>query len=87
MNIIEDLADAGKSRFGPVLATTLTTIGGILPLAFKDENFAQLSISLIFGLMTSTVLTLIVLPIIYYLVEMTKSRFKKIIPIFIDEEN
>jgi multidrug efflux pump subunit AcrB len=86
MNLIESLTNAGKSRFGPVLATTLTTIGGILPLAFKDENFAQLSISLIFGLIASTILTLLVLPIIYYIVEEAKRGFKKIIPIFIDEE-
>lgn len=86
MGLADALTDAGRSRFGPVLATTLTTIGGILPLAFKDENFAQLSISLIFGLMASTVLTLIVLPIIYSIVEEAKSRFKKIIPIFVDEE-
>ena len=86
MSIKEALSDAGKSRFGPVLATTLTTIGGILPLAFKDENFAQLSISLIFGLMASTILTLIVLPIIYYLVEGAKTKFKTVIPVFVDEE-
>lgn len=86
MDLKRSLTDAGRSRFGPVLATTLTTIGGILPLAFKDENFAQLSISLIFGLMASTILTLIVLPIIYHIVEDAKIGFKKIIPIFIDEE-
>jgi hydrophobic/amphiphilic exporter-1 (mainly G- bacteria), HAE1 family len=86
MSITEALSDAGKSRFGPVLATTLTTIGGILPLAFKDENFAQLSISLIFGLMASTILTLIVLPNIYYIAEKAKSKFKTIIPVFVNEE-
>lgn len=86
IDLAKSLTDAGRSRFGPVLATTLTTIGGILPLAFKDENFAQLSISLIFGLMASTILTLIVLPIIYHIVEDAKFKFKKIIPIFIDEE-
>ncbi len=86
MGLAKSLTDAGRSRFGPVLATTLTTIGGILPLAFKDANFAQLSISLIFGLMASTILTLIVLPIIYHIVEDAKVKFKKIIPIFIDEE-
>ncbi|MDA3940402.1 MAG: efflux RND transporter permease subunit [Spirochaetia bacterium] len=86
MGLAESLTDAGKSRFGPVLATTLTTIGGILPLAFKDENFTQLSISLIFGLIASTILTLIVLPIIYHIVEELKTNFKKVIPIFIDEE-
>ncbi|MBN2655677.1 MAG: efflux RND transporter permease subunit [Spirochaetales bacterium] len=87
MALIEALYEAGKSRFGPVLATTVTTIGGILPLAFKDENYAQLSLSLIFGLMASTILTLIVLPIFYYLAENAKARFKTIIPLLVDEED
>jgi multidrug efflux pump subunit AcrB len=86
MPIDPSLTDAGKSRFGPVLATTLTTIGGILPLAFKDVNFAQLSISLIFGLLASTILTLIVLPVSYRIVEDLKVRIKHKIPVFIDEE-
>ncbi|OQY36898.1 MAG: hypothetical protein B6229_09215 [Spirochaetaceae bacterium 4572_7] len=86
MGLKKALTDGGRSRFAPVLATTLTTIGGILPLAFKDENFAQLSISLIFGLMASTILTLIVLPIIFYIVTSFKEKFKIIVPIFIDEE-
>lgn len=86
MPLAEAIFEAGKGRFGPVLATTITTIGGILPLAFKDENYAQLSLSLIFGLMASTILTLIVLPVFYYLAEETKSRFKSRVPVFIDEE-
>ncbi len=86
MAMLDALTDAGKSRFGPVLATTLTTIGGILPLAFKDENFAQLSITLISGLIASTVLTLVVLPTIYSIVEESKVRFKKVIPVFTEEE-
>jgi len=86
LKLLQAIVEAGRSRFGPVLATTLTTIGGILPLAFKDENFAQLSISLIFGLMASTVLTLIVLPIIYSIAEQAKVKIKKIVPIFVDEE-
>ncbi|MBB6481308.1 efflux RND transporter permease subunit [Spirochaeta isovalerica] len=86
MPLTEAINDAGKSRFGPVLATTITTIGGILPLAFRDENYAQLSLSLIFGLMTSTVLTLIVLPIFYYHAETIKTSFKKRFPVFVDEE-
>lgn len=85
MDISHALSDAGRSRFAPVLATTMTTIGGMLPLAFRDENFAQLSISLISGLLASTILTLLVLPLIYKNADYLKSEFQKKIPIFIDD--
>jgi HAE1 family hydrophobic/amphiphilic exporter-1 len=66
-NTIEALKEAGKTRFNPVLATTLTTISGVLPLAFKEAYYAQFSFALIFGLMVTTFLTLIFIPVIYRL--------------------
>ncbi len=87
MTIIQALTDAGRSRFAPVLATSLTTIGGMLPLAFRDENFAQLSISLISGLIASTVLTLLVLPLIYRNTVYLKTAFQKRIPIFLPDDS
>lgn len=66
-NTIEGIKEAGKTRFNPVLATTLTTISGVLPLAFKEAYYAQFSFALIFGLMVTTVLTLIFIPTIYRL--------------------
>ena len=86
MELVQALSDAGRSRFAPVLATSLTTIGGMLPLAFRDENFAQLSISLISGLLASTILTLLVLPLIYRNVDILKNRIQKRIPLFIDDD-
>lgn len=65
----EAIVEAGKTRFNPVLATSLTTIGGVLPLAFKEIYYAQFSYSLIFGLLVTTVLTLIYIPVIYSIVE------------------
>ena len=83
--LIPALAEAGHSRFSPVLATSLTTIGGMLPLAFKDENFAQLSISLISGLMASTLLTLMILPLTFYTAESLKKKIQSKIPVFLDK--
>jgi HAE1 family hydrophobic/amphiphilic exporter-1 len=61
----EAIKEAGKTRFNPVLATTFTTISGVLPLAFKEAYYAQFSFALIFGLMVTTILTLIFIPTIY----------------------
>ncbi len=63
--IIDAIKEAGKTRFNPVLATTLTTISGVLPLAFKEAYYAQFSYALIFGLMMTTILTLLFIPTIY----------------------
>ncbi len=63
--LTEAIKEAGKTRFNPVLATTLTTISGVLPLAFKEVIYAQFSFALIFGLMVTTILTLIFIPTIY----------------------
>lgn len=59
------IAEAVKTRFQPVLATSLTTMGGVLPLALFNAQFSQLGFALIFGLLASTVLTLLIIPIIY----------------------
>jgi HAE1 family hydrophobic/amphiphilic exporter-1 len=64
---VNAVREAGKTRFNPVLATTITTISGVLPLAFKEAYYAQFSYALIFGLMMTTILTLIFIPTIYSL--------------------
>ena len=61
---------AGKSRLRPVLMTSLTTILGMLPLAIGLGNGAEMwqpmGIAIIGGLTFSTVLTLVAVPVLYY---------------------
>lgn len=64
-DVADAIKEAGKTRLNPVLATTLTTISGVLPLAFKEAYYAQFSFALIFGLMMTTLLTLVYIPTIY----------------------
>ncbi len=70
---------AGPVRLRPVLMTTLTTILGLIPLAFGSgegsEMEAPLAIAVIGGLTISTVLTLVFIPIVYSLVDDAKNYF------------
>ncbi|MCZ6603034.1 MAG: efflux RND transporter permease subunit [Planctomycetota bacterium] len=62
------VANAGRVRMRPILLTTLTTIGGLLPLSlFGGALWAPMTNGMIFGLIVSTVLTLFVIPSLYVL--------------------
>ncbi|MEX0609303.1 MAG: efflux RND transporter permease subunit [Balneolaceae bacterium] len=66
---LEAIMEGGKSRFRPIVMTTLTTTLGLLPLAigFGDgaELRAPMGITVIGGLLVSTLLTLVVIPVMY----------------------
>ncbi len=70
---IEAVITAGRVRLRPILMTTATTILGLLPLALGLGEGAEirtpLAITVIAGLIASTFLTLIVIPVIYSLVD------------------
>ena len=63
------LREAGCLRFRPVFLTSITTIGGLLPLLFEKSFQAQFLIpmatALAFGLATTTVLVLVLVPVMY----------------------
>ena len=62
------VAAAGRVRMRPIVLTTLTTIGGLLPLSlFGGALWAPMTNGMIFGLIFSTALTLIVTPTFYAL--------------------
>lgn len=60
------IAEAGFTRFQPIVLTTLTTAAGIFPLIFVDSFWAGLSVTIIFGLVVASSLTLFVTPAMYY---------------------
>lgn len=62
----EAILYAGKSRLVPMLVTTVTTVCGILPIAFQDEFWAGLGFTIVFGLITGTIMTLFVIPSLFY---------------------
>jgi multidrug efflux pump subunit AcrB len=66
----KDMYDAVKTaaevRFKPILLTTFTTIGGLLPLTLRGGSlWAPFGWTLIGGLAASTFLTLVVVPVLY----------------------
>jgi HAE1 family hydrophobic/amphiphilic exporter-1 len=85
-NMKDAIVEAGKTRFMPVLATSITTIGGILPLALKDLEYGQMGFTIIFGLMTATLLTLLFIPVLYSLSEDFKGWFKKKVPVLVERQ-
>lgn len=69
--------EAVAKRIRPILLSTTTTVIGLIPLALGGSSlFQPMSIALIFGLMVSTVLTLIVIPVVYSLTEERKQGRK-----------
>jgi len=69
---IKAIVNAGKTRFIPVVLTTITTSAGIFPLIFVDSFWAGLAYTIIFGLSVSSLLTLFLIPIGYMLFQKNK---------------
>ena len=65
MEFIEAIIEGGTARMQPIFLTSITTIAGVFPLIFASELWRGLSYAVIFGLMASTVLILIMVPITY----------------------
>ncbi|MEX2125953.1 MAG: efflux RND transporter permease subunit [Woeseia sp.] len=76
MDKTEAILEAGRSRLRPILMTTLTTILGLLPMAIGIGEGAEvrtpMAITVIGGLFVSTLLTLVVIPVVYSLLDRKK---------------
>jgi HAE1 family hydrophobic/amphiphilic exporter-1 len=77
----EALLEAGEKRLRPILMTTIAMVFAMLPLALGDglgsETKAPMAISIIGGLLSSMVLTLLVVPVIYRLISPLDRFFRK----------
>jgi multidrug efflux pump subunit AcrB len=70
--LIEQVADAATSRLRPIVLTTITTIIGMIPLSLTSEFWGPLAFTIMFGLAFAMVLTLIMVPALYYRAEAKK---------------
>ncbi len=79
MSKFDALVTGGTDRLRPILITSITTILGMLPMAISRQEGSELirpmAIAVIGGLLVSTMLTLIIIPVIYSLVEKFSKRF------------
>ena len=81
MPLTQAVSRAGGARFRPILLTSLTTFGGILPTMFEKSTQAQfvvpMGISLAWGVLFATFITLILVPICYLILEDIKSGLSR----------
>jgi hydrophobic/amphiphilic exporter-1 (mainly G- bacteria), HAE1 family len=86
----EALMHAGRKRFRPILMTTLALIAGMLPVAIGvgegGEFYRPMAVAIIGGTITSTLLTLLVVPSFYDSIEIAKdgalAKFRRRVPRF-----
>lgn len=78
LSLVDAIAEAGQQRIRPILMTSLTTILALVPMALGLGEGASLSspmaVAVIGGLMTSTLMSLGVIPCVYYIFESAKIR-------------
>jgi len=81
LNVIDALIAAGKERLRPILMTTLSMIFGMLPIALATGASAEskngLAWVIIGGLTSSLLLTLLVVPVVYYATDKMKDWFNR----------
>jgi HAE1 family hydrophobic/amphiphilic exporter-1 len=75
----EAILQAGQQRIRPIIMTSLTTVLALLPLTFGFGESASLrspmALAVIGGLVTSTLLTLVVIPCVYDILDRIKTLF------------
>jgi multidrug efflux pump subunit AcrB len=72
-SVLSAVIDAGSSRFRAILITSLTTFFGIFPMLLETSAQAQfvlpMAVSLAFGIVFATVISLIVVPCLYLMLD------------------
>lgn len=81
MTLTEAIVQAGQQRIRPIIMTSLTTILVLLPMTFNFGEGAamrsSMAVAVIGGLVTSTLMSLVLIPCVYYLFEQMKRKVTK----------
>lgn len=81
MEKIEALKEAGETRFRPILMTTLTTVLALVPqtigIGEGAELMSPMATVVVFGLLFSTIITLVLVPVMYDLMDAFSAKYKR----------
>ncbi|OUS31231.1 hypothetical protein A9Q99_04330 [Gammaproteobacteria bacterium 45_16_T64] len=81
-SLLASIREAGAARFRPIMLTSLTTFGGLTPLMLETSLQAQflipMAVSLAFGVMFATIVSLILVPAAYYILHDIESGLSKL---------
>jgi multidrug efflux pump subunit AcrB len=81
MTPFEAIHSAGIQRFRPIMLTTITTFGGLAPMIFETSRQAKflipMAISLGFGILFATLITLVLVPVLYMILEDFKASVSR----------
>ena len=81
----EAILKSGVARLRPVLLTTVTTVGSLVPLAFFASGQAKflspMAISVVWGLSFATILTLILIPCLYAILDDLEALLRRLLPL------
>ncbi|MFK8026161.1 MAG: efflux RND transporter permease subunit [Ilumatobacter sp.] len=75
----EAISSAVESRFRPLVATTITTVAGLLPLSLSDPFWESLGFTLMGGLLSSTFLVLLSFPAFYLGLEAVRTPVRNVV--------
>ena len=88
--LFEALVEAGRQRLRPILLTSITTVAGLLPVIYGWGGYepfvAPAAITLAYGLVFATFLTLLVVPVVYHILYDVKSGMCKILHVKSSDE-
>ena len=77
LSLLENVADAAVSRLRPIVLTTITTVVGMIPLSRISDFWGPLAYSIMFGLSFAMILTLVLVPTLFYRAELKKQLRKE----------
>ncbi|MHC5074586.1 MAG: efflux RND transporter permease subunit, partial [Planctomycetota bacterium] len=84
VKLTQVLRDCATRRFRPIMLTTLTTFFGLVPMLLERSIQARflipMAISLAFGVMFATLITLFLVPSLYMILEDIKTRLARFLP-------
>lgn len=69
LSVRDAAAHGAADRLRPIVGTTITTVAGLLPLALSDPMWFPLCMAVMFGLIFSTVVSLVIVPSLFFLLE------------------